>query len=121
LTGEEIHLDGVLNYELPVTEIVSRISGRRVCGKCKAVFHETQHPPRVRGICDQCGGQLTQREDDRPEAVTVRLEAYNRDTAPLIDFYRELGSLISIPADGSPQETFDRSWKALQAAAANSA
>jgi len=117
LEQEKLQLDGVLNYELPVAEVVARISGRRVCGKCKAVFHETQPPLRVRGYCDHCGGQLTQREDDRPEAVVkVRLEVYERDTAPLIEFYRSLGLLISIPAHGTPEETFERSLKALQAA-----
>jgi adenylate kinase len=116
LDQENIHLDGVLNYELPIADIVARISGRRVCSKCKAVFHETQHPPRVKGYCDQCGGQLAQREDDRAEAVKVRMEVYERDTAPLIEFYRNLGSLISISANGSPEEIFDRSLNALQAA-----
>jgi adenylate kinase len=118
MKNQGLELDGVLNYELPTAEIVSRISGRRVCEKCKAVFHVTQRPPKVAGVCDQCGGTLIQREDDRPESVKVRLETYDRATSPLIDFYRNLGKLIPISAAGSPDEVFARTLAALPASPA---
>ena len=101
---ENLSLSAVLKYELPVTEIVQRLSGRRTCEQCKSVFHVTERPPKVENVCDRCGGRLYQREDDRPESITVRLEAYERSTAPLIQFYKDLGLLVSIVAKGSPDE-----------------
>jgi adenylate kinase len=113
MTHENIRLDGVLNYELPIDEIISRISGRRVCEKCKAVFHVTRRPPRAPDVCDHCGGHLLQRADDRPESVQVRLQTYEKDTAPLIDFYASLGKLIRVCADGPADEVFGRTLTAL--------
>ena len=110
---KKISLSGVVNYELSVDEIVSRLSGRRTCEKCKSVFHVTERPPKVETVCDRCGGRLFQREDDRPEAIAVRLEAYERSTAPLIRFYKELGVLLPIPAKGTPDEIFDRTMRSL--------
>ena len=110
---ERLSLSAVVNYELPLDEIVSRLSGRRTCQKCKAVFHVTQQPPKSPGVCDHCGGALYQREDDRPESITVRMEVYDRSTAPLIRFYQQLGLLLSIPATGSPEEICARTLTAL--------
>jgi adenylate kinase len=110
-----LSLDRVLNYELPLAEIVSRLSGRRVCEKCKAVFHIAQRPPHRPGVCDHCGGALIQREDDRPESVAIRLQAYESTTAPLIDFYRGLGKLMPIAATGSAPEIFSRTLATLEA------
>ena len=101
---EKLSLSAVLNYELPVHEIVQRLSGRRTCEQCKSVFHVTERPPKVENVCDRCGGRLYQREDDRPESITVRLDAYERSTAPLIQFYKDLGLLVSIVAKGSPDK-----------------
>jgi adenylate kinase len=108
LKKENVPLTTVLNYELPIDQIVARLSGRRTCSKCKAVFHVTTMPPHVKGICDHCGGELIQREDDRPESVRVRMEAYEKSTRPLIDFYQKRGLLVSIKADGSPEEIYQR-------------
>ena len=69
-------------------------------------------------MCDHCGGRLFQREDDRPESITVRLEAYERSTAPLIQFYKDLGLLVSVAATGSPEEIFERTIIALKNAVA---
>ena len=69
-----------------------------------SVFHVTERPPKVEGVCDRCGGKLFQREDDRPESIKVRLEAYDRSTAPLIAFYQKLGLLVQVDASGSPDE-----------------
>jgi adenylate kinase len=116
LKEQEIQLDGVIDYELSEEEIVGRISGRRVCRQCKAVFHESLKPPKSAGICDTCASPLIQREDDRPEAVKVRLQTYRRDTAPLIEFYRELHLLVPVRATGTPEEVFTRSLAALETA-----
>jgi adenylate kinase len=116
LDSEKISLSAAVDYGLPLHEIVARLSGRRTCAACKAVFHVTQQPPRIEGICDRCGGVLHQREDDRPESITVRMDAYQRLTSPLIEFYNRLGLLRAVPATGSPQEICDRTVTALEAA-----
>ena len=103
-----VHLTAVFNYELPLAEVVERISGRRTCSDCQAVFHTRTRPPKVGGVCDHCGGKLFQREDDRPESVRVRMEAYEKSTKPLIDFYQERGLLVAIAAEGSPEEIYQR-------------
>jgi len=113
LKTQKVSLTAVLNYELPREEIISRISGRRTCSNCKAVYHVASRPPRAEGVCDKCGGKLFQREDDRPESVSVRLEAYEKSTRPLIQFYQERGLLVPIIAGGTPDETFQRSMVAL--------
>jgi adenylate kinase len=91
-----LRLTAVVSYELPQSEIVARLGGRRTCEKCQAVNHITERPPKVEGACDRCEGFLFQREDDRPEAITIRLEAYDRSTAPLIEFYRKAGLPLQI-------------------------
>jgi len=113
LSENGVKLEGVLSYDLPLEQIVARLSGRRTCSICKAVFHVDQRPPRKQGICDHCGAALIQREDDRPESVRVRMDAYARNTATLIDYYRRKKLLIPIAAEGSPEEIFQRSLKAL--------
>lgn len=118
MESEHLSLSAVVNYELPLSEIVKRLSGRRTCQKCRAVFHLANHPPREEGVCDHCGAALYQREDDRPESITVRLQAYTQSTAPLIRFYNDLGLLVSIPADGSPDDIFERTIAALKSTVA---
>ena len=110
---EQLSPHAVLNYELPLDEIIARLSGRRTCTQCKAVYHVKNQPPVIDDLCDRCGGALVQREDDRPESVAVRMEAYRRSTEPLIGFYSALGLLVSIPATGSPEAIYERSLVAL--------
>jgi adenylate kinase len=117
LQSQRVFLEGVLSYELPLDQIVSRLSGRRTCAGCKAVFHVRTRPPKKDGLCDHCGGALFQREDDRPEAIRVRMQAYEKSTAPLIEFYQKQALLISVSAEGSPQEIYERSISALNARA----
>jgi adenylate kinase len=104
MAQENLSLSAVVNYELPLEEIVGRLSGRRTCEACKSVFHVKDRPPQVEKVCDRCGGALYQREDDRAESITVRLQAYERSTAPLIEFYQRLDLLVPVPAQGSPDE-----------------
>lgn len=120
---EELHisLDAVVSYELPLQAIVHRLSGRRTCVQCGRVFHVAEQPPRSEGACDHCGATLLQRDDDRPEAVTVRMAAYEKNTAPLIDYYRRLGLLVPIPAIGTPRQICDRTRGALDARTPRSA
>ena len=110
---ERLQLDAVVNYVLPVSEIIQRLSGRRTCAVCKAVFHLTHQPPRQDAVCDHCGGSLYQREDDCPGSIAVRLEAYERSTEPLIQFYRNQGQLTVILASGSPDEILTRTVTAV--------
>ena len=114
LEDEKIKLDAVISYELPVEQVLERLSGRRMCEKCKASFHIKDLPPAVEGVCDHCGGKLYQREDDRPEAIRVRLETYDRSTAPLIGFYEKNGLLVRVTCGRMPQETLQRTLAALK-------
>lgn len=114
LQEHSLALNAVLNYELPIDEVVTRLSGRRTCETCRAVYHVTARPPSKEGVCDQCGGPLVQREDDRPESVRVRMEAYEKNTAPLTEFYRRLGLLVPIPAQGLVEATLNRTLAALR-------
>ncbi len=115
LLSESLKLNTVINYQLPAGEIVLRLSGRRTCEQCKAVFNLAERPPRREGTCDKCGGKLLQRDDDRPESVKVRLEAYERSTAPLIAFYQDLGLLLTVDAHGTPGEILNRTLLELHA------
>ncbi len=108
MSNEEICLSAVINYTLPFEAIVARLSGRRTCEQCKAVYHVTELPPKAEGQCDRCPGKLLLREDDKPEAIKVRLETYQRTTSPLIDFYDKLKLLVTVDASGSPEEIFAR-------------
>jgi adenylate kinase len=114
LEHEQLRLEAVLHYTLPFETIISRLSGRRTCVDCKAVFHVSARPPRVAGICDHCGGQLLQREDDRPEAVEVRMLAYENSTKPLLDYYADHGLLRTISAAGTPERTYERTLGILE-------
>ena len=114
LARNEVKLEAVLNYELPIDKIISRLSGRLICANCKAVYHVEARPPKLKGICDICGGALYQREDDRPEAVRVRLEVYERSTVPLVEFYCRKGLLVRISAEGTPEQILERTIAALE-------
>ncbi|RME93865.1 MAG: adenylate kinase [Verrucomicrobia bacterium] len=109
-----VGLDAVVNYDLPIEAIVARLGGRRTCSQCKAVYHVTARPPRQEGVCDHCGGELIVREDDRPEAIRVRMETYERSTRPLIDYYAAKGLLRTVSAEGSVEEILERTLSALR-------
>lgn len=113
LERERIQLDGVLSFELPLETIVARLSGRRTCPACKAVYHVRSRPPKAEGVCDDCGAQLIQREDDRPESVKVRMAAYESSTAPLAEYYRKRNLLVDVSAEGSPEDVYRRTMSTL--------
>jgi adenylate kinase len=113
LTQLGVKLDAVLSYDMPLEQVIARLSGRRTCAGCKAVFHVTGRPPKVPDVCDNCGGQLVLREDDRPESIRVRMQAYQTSTAPLTDYYQKAGLLVSLSAAGAPEEIYQRTAAAL--------
>lgn len=106
-----VQLDAVLSYELPLEKSVARLSGRRTCPLCKKVFHDQTRPPMQPGLCDDCGAELFQKEDDR--AVRARMQAYEIRTAQLAAYYRSRNLLISISADGTAEEIFERTLEAF--------
>lgn len=113
LDREGVDLDAVICYELPLDEVIGRLSGRRTCGRCKAVYHVDARPPRVEGVCDNCGGSLVQRDDDRPEAVRIRMRAYEESTRPVIEFYSRSHRLLLVAGTGTPESIFQRTLDAL--------
>jgi adenylate kinase len=104
----------VLDLDVDFDEVVRRLSGRRTCKRCGHVWHLEYDPPTVAGICDKCGGDLYQRDDDHPETVRHRLAVYAKQTAPLIDFYREEGKLVAINAVGAVEDVTERAIGALR-------
>ena len=101
-----IVFDRVISIEISDEEIVSRMSGRRVCAGCGAPYHVTGKPPKKDGVCDTCGGELQQRADDKPEVVKDRLRVYHAETAPLKSFYDARGILVSVDNKPTPNDTF---------------
>ena len=106
-------LSAVLELSIDTQEIILRLSGRRVCRNCGKVWHLEFDKPRDPSTCDECQGELYQREDDREEVVTRRLEVYQDQTAPIISFYRTEGLLITISATGSVADITERAISAL--------
>jgi adenylate kinase len=101
-----VKIDAVLSIEVADEKIVSRMSGRRSCPKCGASYHISFIPPKKEGICDNCGSELIQRPDDKPETVQNRLSVYHEQTQPLIDFYKEKGVLRAVDGTKDMKEVF---------------
>lgn len=94
-----IKLDGVINIDVPRERLMARLTGRRVCKGCGASYHVMFNPPKTEGVCNTCGGELYQRSDDNEETVGNRLDVYEAQTQPLIDYYKERGLLLNINGD----------------------
>jgi len=94
---------GVVGLEAPEVVIRARLEGRRICRNCGGIFHVVFRPPRVEGVCDQCGGGLEQRADDRPEAVQRRLEVFGEQQKVLEPYYRKRGLYHAVEATGTPE------------------
>ena len=114
LKAQGMALDSVLLLEVPRPVLMDRMTGRRVCKGCGATYHVAFNPPKQAGVCDVCGGELYQRADDNPESIKTRLEAYDRQTTPLIDYYRERGLLAEIDGVGSVEEVAGRMKEVLR-------
>ena len=93
-------LDGVLYIAVPDEELVRRLSGRWICRQCQTPYHTMFNPPAREGVCDACGGELYQRDDDKPETVRARLKVYHQQTSPLTDYYRQAGLLVEVDGAG---------------------
>lgn len=108
LTKAGTRVEHVISIAVPTEELVKRMSGRRTCRDCDAMYHVAFDPPATPGVCKRCGGELYQREDDQEETIKARLEVYERQTAPLLALYRERGLLRTVDGVGSQAQVFAR-------------
>ncbi|MGW4021907.1 adenylate kinase [Streptomyces sp. NPDC005009] len=114
LEAEGMKIDAVLDLEAPDDEVVKRIAGRRVCRNDSAhVFHVTYTPPKKEGVCDVCGGDLYQRDDDSEATVRTRLKVYHTQTEPIIDYYKAQGLVTTVSAMGKVADVTKRAMSAL--------
>jgi adenylate kinase len=113
LGRDSIGIDKVVAVMVPDDEIVRRITGRRTCRKCGAMYHALFDPPKCAGVCDQCGGELYQREDDSEQTVRNRLKVYNESTRPLLEYYGRRQLIAEIDGLGKPEEVERRILAAL--------
>ena len=100
-------IDVVLNLAVEKDELITRLTGRRVCSKCGASFHVVNIPPKQEGICDVCGAELIQRKDDNEETAANRIEVYNKETKPLIDYYEKAGNIAHIDGTTGLENVFN--------------
>ena len=109
-----IDIDKVIDIEVPDEKIIARMSGRRVCSKCGAIYHTATKPSKVEGVCDVCGGPLQQRKDDTVEQLKVRMDEYEKSTKPVIDFYEARGVVTHIDASKSRDLVFAQVQETLE-------
>jgi adenylate kinase len=114
LASWETRLDVVLELVVDDDEVVRRLSGRRTCRRCGRTWHLSFDPPNQPDICDDCGGELFQRDDDREETIRHRLEVYQQQTTPLVAFYADEGTLLGLDATGPVDEITERAMSALR-------
>ncbi|RMG31249.1 MAG: adenylate kinase [Gammaproteobacteria bacterium] len=98
-----IQLDAAVNLDVPREVILERLTTRRTCVQCGEIYNVKSKPPKVEGVCDKCGGQVVQRDDETEEAIAKRLDVYNEKTAPLVDFYEKEGLLLNVSATSSDE------------------
>jgi adenylate kinase len=108
-----LKLNRVLSMQVPESIVIERLGGRRTCKSCGALWHMVFNAPKKANICDRCGGELYQRDDDREETIANRLRVYDKQTAPLVDYYRQQGLLREIDGVGEVNEIRARVTKAL--------
>ncbi|HET7244181.1 MAG TPA: adenylate kinase [Streptosporangiaceae bacterium] len=114
LLSWDTRLDVVLELVVDDDEVVRRLSGRRTCRRCGRIWHVSFDPPTVAGVCDDCGGELFQRDDDREDTIRHRLEVYQEQTSPLVSFYADEGTLLGLDATGPVDEITERALSALR-------
>ena len=107
-------IDKVVNIKVTEEEVLRRLGGRWVCRNCQTPYHEIDSPPKVKGKCDKCGGELYQRADDNPETIKKRLEVYLKETSPLTEYYKKAGKLIEVVSEGGPQAVNKKILTALK-------
>lgn len=113
LSSLGMSLDAALSVDVPFDDLMKRLTGRRTCKSCGQMYNIYFNPPKKEGICDKCGGELFQRDDDKEETIKKRLEVYNSQTAPLIEYYSKKGILKSVSGTGSIDEIFNNICKLL--------
>ena len=113
LTGADIQLDRVVNFQVSRDAIVGRLSGRRSCPKCQTTFHVEFAPSQKGALCDRCGERLIQRNDDKPEAIETRLKVYEEQTAPLISYYEKQNLLSRLDGSGPVDRVYQDLTKLL--------
>ena len=109
-------IDAAISFEVPYDELIRRLSGRRTCEQCHRMYHVELSPPRAEGICDQCGGELFQREDDREETIRARLDVYRRQAAPMREYFRAVDALREIDGVGPAAEVHARILEGIRPA-----
>ena len=107
-------IDKVINIKVSEEEVLKRLSGRWICRNCQAPYHEVDNPPKVKGKCDRCGGELYQRADDKPETIKKRLQVYLKETSPLIEYYKKAGKLVEVVSEGGPASVNKKIMAALR-------
>ena len=107
-------INHVVSIEVPNEELIKRLTGRRTCRSCGAMYHIIFDPPAKEGVCDKCGGELYQRDDDQEETIRARLQVYEEQTAPLIAYYRGKGLLRAIDGVGAIEEIFQNIVQAIE-------
>ena len=112
--GSNLEIDIVVNLEIAFDKLAPRITGRRICKNCGEIYHITNKPSSVEGVCDKCGGELYQRKDDTVESLTVRLEEYKKSTEPVLAYYQDKNLLVSINADQSAEAVWNDTLQALE-------
>lgn len=110
--GTDLEVDKVIALNIPFEALTQRVTGRRICKQCKAIYHIQNTPPRIEGICDVCGSTLTHRKDDTVESLTVRVREYTRLTQPVLDYYEKRGILRTVDAN----QTIEQVWADVQKA-----
>lgn len=113
LSESNLKMDIVINLKVEKEALIKRLTGRRVCKDCGASYHIVNIPPKKEGVCDICGGELIQRKDDNIETVENRINVYEEQTAPLIGYYKEAGSLVDFDGEASLDEVFDAIVQAI--------
>jgi adenylate kinase len=106
-------IDKVVNLKVTEEEVLKRLSGRWICRNCQMPYHEVDNPPKVKGVCDRCDGELYQRPDDKPETVKKRLKVYEKETAPLIEYYKKASKLVEVISEGGPENVHKKIMAAL--------
>lgn len=107
-------VEAAIHLDVDRSALITRLSGRRVCGSCGSTYHVSSNPSKKEGICDKCGGELIQRKDDKPESVAVRLDVFEKTTRPILEFYGARGLYKKVKGEGPPSEIYERLSKLIR-------
>lgn len=114
LNKDGTKIDKVIEIQVDDEEVIKRLSGRRTCSSCNAMYHIEFNPPKEQGICDRCGGKLYQRDDDREDVIRSRLKVYHSQTSPLVDYYQKKGIMVKVNGVGDINRVFENIVKTIK-------